>query len=126
MSGSWSLVDLSQLGQGLELFTKKEQNTTTSNYQSTTTNTSNRSYNVAYNVASGYGSSASSSQVASPRLEPTTTPSISVIPTSSQGSGTSSTPQNNILDSLLNNLTGVAVVGGIGVLAYFLIKKKGK
>ena len=125
MAGGWAIIDASNLGQGLEIATKKTQ--TTNQYTSTTSNTKVYSpqMSYSYNLALGQGSNASSSS--SPSSSPYVAPSISVIPTSSSGQGTggSTSPSSSgsFMSELQNNLTGVAVVG---VIAYFVVSYFGK
>lgn len=131
MAGTWSLVDLSNAFQGLlsgnELFTTKKQTTitnTTSNqstYAPQTTTVKNLSLNLnSPNSSVGGGASATPTQTVSPQI--ITIPSVSP----SQGgtvypNNASTTP--TLAQSISDNLTGILIIGGLGVGAYLLLKK---
>jgi len=112
------------LFRGTELFTKKEQTTITTSNQSTYSPTINRTYDIQYNIASeGSNITTKKEQVVS--QTPTTTPSLTVIPTALQGAGTVGLGSSDGTSSGIN-IFDIVIIGGVGFGAYLLLSKPKK
>lgn len=117
--GGW-LAGKSASG-GMELLTKKEYTSTqtTDSRQYTYSPTINRTYDLQYNIASGYQSSISTKKEQAITQQPTTTPQIITIPTTSQG-GSVGASETGSFDYMT-----LAIFGALGFGAYYFLTKKG-
>ena len=115
-------------GGAIEIGTSKKSTQTTDSRQYTTSNvyspTINRTTDISYNIASG-GSNISTKKEQSVSQAPTTSPIVSPIltatPITSQGGGTSASDDKGGVD-----FQGLALLGGVGLVAYFLLKPENK
>jgi len=100
----------------IELFTKKEQKTSTSSYSSSSvySPTINRTYDIQYNIASGESSSISTKKEQAisqtPQTSATSTPFISVIPSQSSSADEKASSKTELNDVLI---FGALIVGAV-------------
>lgn len=102
-------------------------NTDSRSYQTTNTYSPTLTYNPIIIEGSPYASATGASVIPSNYITPTLTPTTTVTPNISTGGREVGGGSGGGLDNLTDNISTLAIIGGLGIGAYFLLKpKKGK
>ena len=119
------------LFRGVEIGTKKEQIATTTSTQTTIAPTTTRTYDYVYSPTYAIGSTDVTGAVTKKEQEisqtPTTTPTMTIIPTQLQGAGeVGGLGGGGVAGGGGINIYDIVIIGGIGLGAYMLLTKNKK
>lgn len=107
-------------------YTYSPVNTDSRSYQTTSTYNPTLTYNPIIIEGSPYASATGASVSPSNYITPTLTPTTSVTPNISTGGREVGGGSGGVLDSLTDNISTLAIIGGLGIGAYLLLKPKKK
>ena len=118
------------LFRGVEIGTKKEQISTTTSEQTTIAPTITRTYDYVYSPTYAIGSTDVTGAVTKKEQvitqTPTTTPTMTIIPTQLQGAGEVGAGGGGVAGGGGINIYDIVIIGGIGLGAYMLLTKNKK